>query len=147
MKIKLMLVAVMTLVVLNGTKIAVAGGDVPIPLAFSKWHGLVEIKPLSADCRFQTTSSAPERKLSPGWQRIQKGMYLGNFQVRTGKHSWAQVNYSWMCVESNSLLTTDGPAGTYGGKAIVHRGKVTAVDGKPGPHLPESSWLHYATKP
>lgn len=140
-KKKLILVVVMTLVVLNGTKIAVAGGDVP--LMFSKWHGLVEIKPLSADCRFQTNISAPERKLATGWQRIQKGAYLGKFLVRTGKHSWVQVNHSWMCVENNSLLTTDGPDGL---KEIVHRGKVTAIDGKPGPGLPESSWLHYATK-
>ena len=141
MKIKLMLVVVMTLVVLNGTKIAVAGGDTP--LAFSKWHGLVEIKPLSADCRFQTDIFAPERKLSSGWQRLQRGDYLGRFQVRTGKHSWVQVNHSWMCVESNSLLTTAGPDG---GQTIVHRGKVTAVDGKAGPRLPESHWLHYTAK-
>lgn len=140
MKIKLMLVAVMTLVVLNGTKTAIAGGD--IPLMFSKWHGIVEIKPLSADCGFQTNTSAPERRLSRGWQRIQKGAYYGKFLVRTGKHSWVQIN-DVMCVESNSLLTTDGLAE---GKEIVHRGKVTAADGKPGPSLPESAWLHYATK-
>jgi hypothetical protein len=141
MKIKFFLVALTAMVVLNGTKVAVAGCDTA--LSFTKWQGLVEIKPLSPDCRFQTSTLAPEKKFAPGWQRIKRGDYVGRFQVRTGKHSWVQVNHSWMCVESNSLLITDGPDGL---KEIVHHGCVTAVDGKPGPRLPESYWLHYAQK-
>jgi hypothetical protein len=108
--------------VLAGAAATEAGGP---GMGLSMLHGTVEIKPVGAG----------------EWQRAQPGELLGTYLVRTGPRSWAHLrDYAAEdkaqamvgCLDANSLVRVRSSCGF---DIEVLRGRISAIDGRPGKAL------------
>lgn len=118
MKTKQYLLGIVTAATLIAATPANAGGRYPMYL--TKIHGDVKI-----------------RLDKPGsrWEKPKLGALDGGpFLLRIGAHSYAHLNKTFRCVDSNSLIRINADSEA---SIDVLRGQMSAVDGKRGKSLPD----------
>lgn len=90
------------------------------PMYLSKIYGRVEIK---------------VEKPGSRWQPAKRGDLLGGpYLLRTGSHSYVHLYHKFRCVDANSLIRIN-----FDSEASINvlKGRMSAVDGKHGPALPD----------